>query len=48
MSKATFNGYEVIIYGYFEKDNVHYADCYFPELDTREDIITSSIELSII
>ena len=41
MSKAFYRGMELIIYGY----NGIYADCYIKELDHRQEILMSDIEL---
>ena len=41
MNKALFRGMELIIYGF----NGIYADCYIKELDHRQDILMSDIEL---
>ncbi len=40
---AYVNGYKAIIYG-FEQHNLYtYIDCFFPELDIREKIISHSV-----
>ena len=40
---------EVIIYNFIQKSNgnvsCNYADCYLPDLDAREEILTSEIEI---
>lgn len=41
MNKAFFRGMELTIYGF----NGIYADCYIKELDHRQDILMSDIEL---
>lgn len=41
--KAYVNGYKAIIYG-FEQHNLYtYIDCFFPELDIREKIISHNV-----
>lgn len=42
---AYVNGYKAIIYGYTQKGIFTFCDCYFPELDIREPVISSDIYL---
>lgn len=46
MSKAFINGYEALIYGFrITKNGVKVCDCYIPELDCREEVITALLEV---
>lgn len=41
MTKATYRGMELIIYGF----KGFYADCYIKELEHRQEILISDIEV---
>ena len=41
MTKALYKGMELIIYGY----NGIFADCYIKEINRRQDILISDIEV---
>ena len=41
MTKALYRGMELTIYGY----NGIFADCYIKEIDRRQDILISDIEV---